>query len=567
MNHFTAIAEKPSSVRPVAARLAGVSAPPKADLFGVGTSKAGADEVLATIMDWAKTGRPATVDFMSVHGLALSHRDPEFRRRLNTFDIVACDGQPVRWALNRWHDARLAQRVYGPAMTLAVCRAAAEQGVGVYFYGARPDVLEKLLARMREQFPKLAIVGAESPPFRTLTAAEMEETAARINSSGAGIVFIGMGCPKQEMFATDQAGKINAVQLCVGAAFDFHAGTLAMAPEWMQRSGLEWFYRLCREPRRLWKRYLTANSTFIALWARQWLRAAPSATAHQFSERRDHCRNAVATAPRIGSPLTGLSVIVPLFNERDCAAMLVASLLELQQSLGNRYDFEFVLVDDGSSDETVPLLEQAVAGRANFRLVKHETNRGIGAAIQTGLRAARHEIAATIDCDGSYDPLLLAEMAPKLTDGVDLVTASPYHPDGSVDNIPRWRLRLSRLASQMYSVVCRRKLTCYTSCYRVYRRSAVAPLTVANEGFVGVAELLWRLLEQGGEVVEHPARLRARVAGQSKMRIVRAGLGHLRLMGAMLAVRLGSKFSRRQASAAPASVNHSVESTSPSQTS
>jgi dolichol-phosphate mannosyltransferase len=247
--------------------------------------------------------------------------------------------------------------------------------------------------------------------------------------------------------------------------------------------------------------------------------------------------------------------------------MLVASLLELQQSLGNRYDFEFVLVDDGSSDETVPLLEQAVAGRANFRLVKHETNRGIGAAIQTGLRAARHEIAATIDCDGSYDPLLLAEMAPKLTDGVDLVTASPYHPDGSVDNIPRWRLRLSRLASQMYSVVCRRKLTCYTSCYRVYRRSAVAPLTVANEGFVGVAELLWRLLEQGGEVVEHPARLRARVAGQSKMRIVRAGLGHLRLMGAMLAVRLGSKFSRRQASAAPASVNHSVESTSPSQTS
>lgn len=536
-------------------------APPKVDLFGVQASKASFDEVLATIMAWGKARRAATVDFMSVHGLALSHRDADFRRRLNSFDVVACDGQPVRWALNRWHAARLAERVYGPAMTLEVCRAAAEDGVGVYFFGAVPETLTKLQFNLQEQFPNLRIVGAESPPFRKLTDAEMAETAARINASGAGIVFIGMGCPKQEIFAADQAGKIEAVQLCVGAAFDFHAGTLAMAPAWMQRAGMEWFYRLCREPRRLWKRYLVANTTFLGLWARQWMRGAPQAIAERApADARRRAHDAEAGGHNATSPV-GLSVIVPLFNERDCAELLVDSLANLEQSLGDRYAFEFVLVDDGSSDETVPLLEQAIKGRDNFRIVRHEVNRGIGAAIQTGLRAAWHEIAATIDCDGSYDPQLLAEMVPKLTGGVDLVTASPYHRDGSVDNVPQWRLRLSRAASQMYSVICRRKLSCYTSCYRVYRRSAVAPLTVANEGFVGVAELLWRLLEQGGEVVEHPARLRARVAGQSKMRVVRAGLGHLRFMGYMSASRIARKLGLRRATAAPVCADQPSETT------
>jgi exopolysaccharide biosynthesis WecB/TagA/CpsF family protein len=539
------------------------TAPPKVDLFGVQASKAGVDEVLATIMAWAKERRSATVDFMSVHGLALSHRDEEFRRRLNSFDIVACDGQPVRWALNRWHAARLAERVYGPAMTLEVCRSAAEQGVGVYFYGASPETLTKLQANMLKQFPKLRVAGAESPPFRKLTEVEMNEAAERINASGAGIVFIGMGCPKQEVFAADQAGSIKAVQLCVGAAFDFHAGTLSMAPAWMQRSGLEWLYRLCREPRRLWKRYLVANSTFVGLWARQWLRGAPPAIAQEPSvglKRRLH--DAGNEQPWAAEPPIGLSVIVPMFNEEECVDMLVAALAKLERALGDRYAFEFVLVDDGSADSTVSLLEQATAGRKNFRIVRHEYNRGIGAAIQTGLRAARHEIVATIDCDGSYDPLLLGDMAPKLTDGVDMVTASPYHPDGSVDNVPDWRLWLSRLASRIYSIICRRKLSCYTSCYRVYRRSAVAPLTVTNEGFVGVAELLWRLLEQDGQVIEHPARLRARVAGQSKMRVVRAGLAHLRFMAYMLACRVGSKLGLRRADASPTGVRKTSESIS-----
>jgi N-acetylglucosaminyldiphosphoundecaprenol N-acetyl-beta-D-mannosaminyltransferase len=242
-----------------------VAAPRKVDLFGVGVSVVDPELALATIMSWAHARRPAIVDFMGVHGLTLAQRDPEFKDRLNRFDMIACDGQPVRWALNRWHGADIGQRVYGPALTLAACRAAAEQDVSVYFYGSRVEVLERLTQRLSEQFPKLQIVGAEAPPFRPLSAEERAATMARINESGAGLVFIGLGCPKQEVFAADHRHGIQAVQLCVGAAFDLHAGLAPMAPRWMQNAGLEWFYRLCREPRRLWRRYLVGNSQFLRM--------------------------------------------------------------------------------------------------------------------------------------------------------------------------------------------------------------------------------------------------------------------------------------------------------------
>ena len=126
-----------------------------------------------------------------------------------------------------------------------------------------------------------------------------------------------------------------------------------------------------------------------------------------------------------------------------------------------------------------------------------------------------------MDCDGSYDPLLVAELIPRLSPGVDLVTASPYHLQGSVENVPLWRLRLSRLASRLYGAACCHLLSCYTSCFRVYRRSATAPIELDNEGFVGIAELLCKVLAQGGQVVEHPAMLRVRTAGTSKMRVMR----------------------------------------------
>jgi exopolysaccharide biosynthesis WecB/TagA/CpsF family protein len=241
------------------------AAPRKVDLFGVGVSVVDPALALTTIMRWAHVRRSAIVDFMGVHGLTHAQRDAAFKLRLNRFDMVCCDGQPVRWALNRWHGAGIGERVYGPATTLAVCQAAAEQGVSVYFYGSRDEVLARLVERVTEQFPDLQIAGTEAPPFRPLSEEERQATVARINRSGAGVVFIGLGCPKQEVFAADCRDLVHAVQLCVGAAFDIHAGLAPMAPRWMQNVGLEWLYRLCREPRRLWKRYLVGNTQFLRM--------------------------------------------------------------------------------------------------------------------------------------------------------------------------------------------------------------------------------------------------------------------------------------------------------------
>ena len=244
-----------------------------------------------------------------------------------------------------------------------------------------------------------------------------------------------------------------------------------------------------------------------------------------------------STIDKSNTAALAVSVVVPLFNERECVDSLMASLAKVENELGDRYEFEFLLVDDGSSDGTVALLQAAIGDRDGYRLLEHDENRGIAAAIGTGIHATSHEVVVSMDCDGSYDPLLMGELIPHLTPGVDLVTASPYHHAGGVENVPLWRLRLSRLASQLYGIACRHKLSCYTSCFRVYRRSSVVDVELENQRFVGVAELLCKVLQQGGTVVEHPALLRSRVAGHSKMRVVRASLGHLRLISKVLADR------------------------------
>ncbi len=189
--------------------------------------------------------------------------DPALREAVNTFQIVATDGQPVRWALNLLHKTQLRQRVYGPELMLRLCRRAAAEEVPIYLYGSAPEVIEALTANLRNKFSGLRIAGAEAPPFRPLSPEEEDETIRRINASGAKILFVGLGYPKQDYFAHRHRGRIRAVQVCVGAAFDFHAGTKRMAPRWMQRHGLEWVFRLCQEPRRLWYRYLVTNTVFL----------------------------------------------------------------------------------------------------------------------------------------------------------------------------------------------------------------------------------------------------------------------------------------------------------------
>jgi exopolysaccharide biosynthesis WecB/TagA/CpsF family protein len=238
--------------------------PVRHPLFGVPVSASSCAEAERAVLAAARERRPALVDHLSVHGLAEAQSDPRFREALERFDLVAPDGQPVRWALNLLFGTKLRDRVYGPALMERLCARAASEQIGVYLYGGLPEVLPRLRARLLERHPGLRIVGAESPPFRPLTAEEDAMTVERIERSGAGLVFIGLGCPKQELFAAGHAGRIRAVQLCVGAAFDFLAGTKPMAPRWMQDRGLEWLFRLATEPRRLWRRYLRANSIFAA---------------------------------------------------------------------------------------------------------------------------------------------------------------------------------------------------------------------------------------------------------------------------------------------------------------
>ncbi len=207
--------------------------------------------------------RPAIVTALPVHGIVTASRDLSLRTVINSFEMVVPDGQPVRWALNHLHKTNLQDRVYGPELMLRLCRQAAEDGVGIYLYGSYPHVIEKLRENLNNLFSDLKIVGSESPPFRSLTLEEERSVVQRINASGAGLIFIGLGCPRQDLFAFAQRERINGVQVCVGAAFDFHSGNKKMAPKWMQQRGLEWLFRLFQEPGRLWKRYFYTNSLFL----------------------------------------------------------------------------------------------------------------------------------------------------------------------------------------------------------------------------------------------------------------------------------------------------------------
>jgi exopolysaccharide biosynthesis WecB/TagA/CpsF family protein len=248
---------------------AAIDWPARKELLGVEVSITDYDQLCRLFITAARRGEPAIGTFLAVHGIVTANLDPGYRYRVNGFDVIGADGQPVRWGMNLVHKSGMKERVCGPTMMLRLCGCAADQGVGIYLYGSTPQTLQRLQQNLQNCFPTLRIVGTESPPFRPLTPAENQAACDRINASGAGIVFIGLGCPRQDMFAHLNRNRIKAVQLCVGAAFDFYAGNKKMAPEWMQKAGLEWTYRMIQEPRRLWKRYLVTNTLFIFLMARR----------------------------------------------------------------------------------------------------------------------------------------------------------------------------------------------------------------------------------------------------------------------------------------------------------
>lgn len=258
-----------------------------------------------------------------------------------------------------------------------------------------------------------------------------------------------------------------------------------------------------------------------------------------------------AMAPReMAEPRTPISVVVPLYNEELIIPYLSNTLNKVREAFAPQYELQFILVDDGSKDRTWPALREWFGTKDDIQLVRHDGNRGVAAAIMTGIQHAQTEIVCSMDADCTYDPHELLAMIPKLQDGVDMVTASPYHPLGMVRNVPRWRLLLSKSASRMYRMVLRNQLYTYTSCFRVYRRSAVADLQIQHGNFLGVVELFSLLDARGSLIAEHPATLEVRMLGRSKMKTLRTILGHLQLMGGIARRRLlGSSLHPTPASA------------------
>ena len=235
----------------------------KHNVIGIRVNAIDYEAAVAKIIEAGKNRKPMAVTALAVHGVMTGVSDPAHQYRLNQFDLVCPDGQPVRWALNWIHKCNLADRVYGPNLTLELCRAAAEQDVPVFLFGATEEMLDQFADRLCEKFEGLKIAGKRASKFRTLSDDERDELAEEINASGAGICFVGLGCPRQEVFAYEMRSRVNMPLIAVGAAFAFHAGMLAQAPPWMQKRGLEWLYRLIKEPGRLWKRYFTTNPAFL----------------------------------------------------------------------------------------------------------------------------------------------------------------------------------------------------------------------------------------------------------------------------------------------------------------
>lgn len=243
----------------------------KLNVLGVMVDGVDYDAVIARVLAAARERQPLSLTALAVHGVMTGVRDPRHRARLNAFDIVAPDGQPVRWGLNLLYGAGLSDWVSGPELTARLLSRMSDEGLAVYLYGSTPEIVESLSVSLGGALPALRVAGAEPSKFRDSTSGEFAALANRINGSGARLLLVGLGCPRQEIFTHAMRSLLDLPVLAVGAAFDYQAGRLRPAPKWMQRYGLAWLFRLIREPRRLWRRYLVLNSEYLARLAAQKL--------------------------------------------------------------------------------------------------------------------------------------------------------------------------------------------------------------------------------------------------------------------------------------------------------
>lgn len=240
-------------------------------LFGVSYAAIDYTEATNIVMQSAEGRRSFGVSALATHGLITAVQDPVFMQSLNTIQLIVPDGQAIRWALNSLFNAGLKDRVYGPTLTLHVLKAADEREMRVYLFGSTEATVKRFAEFIRHNYPRVAVCGVQADRFRDATPEEDAADIHTINQSGANIILVGRGCPRQEKWVAAHLGKINAAMLAVGAAFDFHAGLMPQAPRWVQDAGFEWLFRLIQEPRRLWKRYLFTNPIFIYLFLKHKL--------------------------------------------------------------------------------------------------------------------------------------------------------------------------------------------------------------------------------------------------------------------------------------------------------
>lgn len=242
------------------------------DVIGAPITRVSWDQSLHRIHAWSMRRDSRVVCICNAHSVVTARQDKEFAAAVNSADMATPDGAPVAWLMRRL-GASGQQRINGPDLMLRYCEAAAKRGESIYLYGGAETTLSILRDELPKRFPGLVIAGSHSPPFRALSEEEDAAIVRDINDSGAGTIWVSLGCPKQEKWMAAHRGRINGVMIGVGAAFDYHAGVISRAPLWMQNNGLEWLHRLASEPRRLWKRYFVTNTLFIWHAARQLMTA------------------------------------------------------------------------------------------------------------------------------------------------------------------------------------------------------------------------------------------------------------------------------------------------------
>lgn len=235
---------------------------------------------VSRIADWAAARESRYVCICNAHSVVTATDDTAFATAVLHADMATPDGAPVAWLISR-QTGRKQERINGPDLMWRYISKAASGGESIFLYGATEDTLLALRARLAFEFPQLRVAGAYSPPFRQLTTEEDEYVVEMINTSGATTVWVSLGCPKQEKWMAAHRGRIRAVMIGVGAAFDYHAGTIQRAPLWMQKNGLEWLHRLASEPGRLWKRYLITNTLFLIFSFRQLISGNPAVQTRQ----------------------------------------------------------------------------------------------------------------------------------------------------------------------------------------------------------------------------------------------------------------------------------------------